>query len=104
MTTTTAPQQLRVRLDTNRVEINRAELIRAYEIKMLTAIRNYETQKANYEAVQKAYTEPGGDQITATFRAGSDPRIAEASGLAAWYRDEAQLYAAAVTALRGGLR
>lgn len=74
-------------------------LVRRYWASMVSAVYRYEEQKARFDAVKGAYRERH-DRITADLRAASDPRLTEASGLSYWYRDEALMYAAVISALR----
>lgn len=96
MSTATIPAQLEVR-----VAIDRPARIRDYEIKMLAAVARYEVEKAEYDAVQAAYDKPGRMPEVAKGRANGDPRSADAARRAEWFRSEAAMYAAVVTALRG---
>lgn len=75
-------------------------LVRQYWVSMVNAVRQYESHKADYEAIQKAYADRHVDPVTAKFKASGDPRSATATALATWYREEAAMYAAVITALR----
>jgi hypothetical protein len=75
-------------------------LVRRYWVAMVSAVNQYEEQKQRFEDVRAAYRDRHADLTTARLKASGDPRSGDATALGMWFRDEALMYAAVISALR----
>jgi hypothetical protein len=67
--------------------------------RMLAAVGNYEAAKLTFQHVTESYLDGCPDVATAETKAAADPRRQKAGADAAWFREEAAMYAAVCTAL-----
>lgn len=77
----------------------RLERIGIYQAKMIEAVRAYEAWKIQYAGVAAAYESDGRPPEVSKLRAKGDPRTPEAEAKGAFYRAEAEMYAACIAAL-----
>jgi hypothetical protein len=71
--------------------------------RMFDAVGNYEAAKQTFTDITASYRQPGRDQATADTLAAGDTRRQKAIADAQWFREEAAMYAAVVTAMRPDL-
>jgi hypothetical protein len=74
-------------------------MIDRYVFRACEAIHNAEKTEVTYKNITEEYETKHGKGVTADYAAADDPRLRQAIGDGAWYRDKARTYALGAIAL-----